>query len=78
MAKGERYISTMCRINEICCIVLLHYEPGNQSKCYKAIWRKYIEPKYGVCYRTFLNYINAPTSSADINNHKQLRLFKDD
>lgn len=37
-----------------------HYEPGNQSKCYRAVWRKHIEPKYGICYRTFLNYINEP------------------
>lgn len=34
------------------------YEPGNQSKCYAAIWRRVIYPKYGIHYYTFMHYIN--------------------
>lgn len=60
MAKGVRYKSTQKRIREVCDLAAEHYEPGNQSKCYRAVWRKHIEPKYGICYRTFLNYINEP------------------
>lgn len=43
-----------------------HYEEGNQSRCYKAVWRSYIYPKYRICYRTYLSYIGLlpPQSSA--------------
>lgn len=50
MAKGVRYKSTLKRIREVCAITREHYEAGNQSKCYRAVWRKFIEPKYGICY----------------------------
>ncbi len=52
------YKSTERRIREICELTRQHYEQGNQSKCYRAVWRRYIEPRYGICYRTYLNYIN--------------------
>lgn len=73
MAKGVRYKSTLCRIKEVCAITREHYEVGNQSKCYRAVWRKHIEPKYGICYRTFLNYIGTPIPKEPEN--KQLTLF---
>lgn len=60
MKKKKHYKSTLCRIQEICEITKEHYEEGNQAKCYRAVWHKYIEPKYGICYRTFLNYIATP------------------
>ena len=72
MAKGVRYKSTLKRIREVCAITREHYEAGNQSKCYRAVWRKFIEPKYGICYRTFLNYINEPLPKEPEN--KQLTL----
>lgn len=34
-----------------------HYEPENQAKCKKAVWRKHIYPAYGICYRTYLAYL---------------------
>lgn len=37
-------------------IAARHYEPGNQRKCLKSVWRRYIQPEYGLCYRSFLNY----------------------
>lgn len=73
MAKKVRYKSTLCRIREICDITREHYEEGNQSKCYRAVWRNYIEPKYGICYRTFLNYIDTPMPKEP--ETKQLTLF---
>ena len=57
MGKKKRYKSTERRIREICEITRQHYEVGNQSKCYRAVWLKHIEPRYGICYRTFLNYL---------------------
>lgn len=73
MAKGVRYKSTLCRIREVCEITREHYEVGNQSKCYKAVWRKHIFPRYGICYRTFLNYIGEPIPKES--EKKQLTLF---
>ena len=32
------------------------YEPGNQQKSIRNIWRLYIRPKYGISYRTLLQY----------------------
>ena len=60
MGKKKRYKSTERRIREVCEITRQHYEEGNQSKCYKAVWRKYIEPRYGICYITYMSYINEP------------------
>ena len=74
MAKGFRYKRPLCRIREVCEITREHYEEGNQSKCYRAVWRKYIEPKYGICYRTYLNYINEPLPQDP--DGKQLSLFE--
>jgi hypothetical protein len=74
MAKGFRYKSTLYRIREVCEITREHYEEGSQSKCYRAVWRKYIEPKYGICYRTYLNYINEPLPKDP--DGKQLSLFE--
>ena len=41
-------------------VPLLHYEAGNQAKCYKAVWRHWIEPEFGICYRTYLNMLGLP------------------
>ena len=72
MAK-KHHKSTLCRIKEIRKLANELYEPGNQSRCYRAVWRKYIEPKYGMCYRTFLNYLGEPMPQEP--EHKQLSLF---
>lgn len=47
-------------IRNVCAIVQRHYEPGNQQKCYKAIWKRHVFPVYPICYRTFLTYIGTP------------------
>ena len=47
----------MARSEKVKEITALHYEAGNQAKCYKAVWRRWIEPEFGICYRTFLNML---------------------
>lgn len=64
MAKG-RYKNTLRRIDLVRAIVREHYEPGNQSKCYKAIWRRYVDPVYPMSYRTFWGYMNAKPPDKD-------------
>lgn len=45
------------RMKNIVDITRQHYEPERQDRCYKMVWRKYINPVYGICYRTYLNYL---------------------
>lgn len=47
----------MARSEKVKAITAQHYEAGNQAKCYKAVWRRWIEPEFGICYRTFLNLL---------------------
>lgn len=51
--------STLCRRRRAREIAAEHYEPGNQSRSLKQVWRKYAAPELGVCYRTFLRYTAA-------------------
>lgn len=57
MAKKKRHKSTLARAEKIKALTALHYEAGNQAKCYKAVWRRWIEPEFGICYRTYLNML---------------------
>lgn len=57
MAKKKRYKSTFARAEKVKAITALHYEEGNQAKCYKAVWRQWIEPEFGICYRTYLKML---------------------
>jgi|GEM_PF-4302147 len=34
-----------------------HYEPGRHDRCYKAVWRKYVNKIYGIGYLPFLRYL---------------------
>ena len=56
----KRYDSTTLCIERIQQITQKYYEEGSQAKCYRAIWRNYIYPQFGIHYRTYLNYINTP------------------
>lgn len=49
-------------IKEICEIAKEHYEPGDQSRCYRAVWRNFVYPRYRIHYRTFLEYVSVPIS----------------
>lgn len=76
----RRYHSTKKRIKAIVAIVEEEYQPGDQRKCYKAIWRRRIWPEFGVCYATFLSYIGVPPSeleeAPETEDPNQLKLFE--
>ena len=80
MSGKKRYRSTKKRIRAIVAIVNEEYQPGDQSRCYKAIWRRRILPEFGVCYKTLLSYLGVlpseleeePPKNEDTN---QLSLF---
>lgn len=48
---------TMVRRTEARRLAMAHYEPGNQARSLKYVWRRYAEPQLGIGYRTFLRYI---------------------
>ena len=77
----RRYRSTKKRIKAIVEIVKAEYQPGDQSRCYAAIWRRRIWPEYGVCYKTFLSYLGVPPSELEEEpepkDTSQLSLFND-
>lgn len=60
MAKKKRHKSTLARAEKVKALTALHYEAENQAKCYKAVWRHWIEPEFGICYRTYLNMLGLP------------------
>lgn len=61
----KHYLSTKKRIKAITAIVKEEYQPGANSRCYKAIWRRRIYPEFGVCYNTFLSYLGVPPSELE-------------
>ena len=62
MANRKYHKSTIERTKKIRQIAEQYYEAGNNARCYKAVWKKYVYPIYPMCYRTFLNYLNIPTT----------------
>lgn len=80
MGKKRRYRSTKKRIRAIVAIVNEEYQPGDQNRCYKAIWRRRILPEFGVCYKTLLSYLGVLPSELEEEqpekeNTNQLKLF---
>ena len=70
----------MRRVGLVCQIVQEHYEPGDQSKCYRQVWKLYVNPVYPMCYRTMLRYIATPLPNeeeTEKEDPKQLSLFVD-
>ncbi len=65
MAKRKRHKSTLTRAERIKAITAMRYEPGNQAKCYKAVWRHWIEPEFGICYLTYLRYLGIPPTRTE-------------
>ena len=61
MEKRKHHESTIERVRVVRAITEQHYESGNQARCYKAVWRQHIFPKFKICYRTYLNYLGIPT-----------------
>ena len=76
MGKHKHHKSTLARVIAIRAITEKHYEAGNNSRCYKSVWRYYVFPIYGCCYRTYLNYLGIPTDpSSKEEDPQQLSLF---
>lgn len=65
MGKKRRYRSTKKRMKAIREIVEAEWQPGDQSRCYAAIWRRRILPEFGICYKTFLSYLGVPPSELE-------------
>lgn len=38
-------------------LTALYYEPERHDRCYKWVWKKHIQPLYGIGYRAYLNYL---------------------
>ena len=73
MTNKKRHKSTLARAEQIKTLTALHYEAGNQAKCYKAVWRRWIEPQFGICYRTYLNLLGLdPETESRPNNQPSL------
>ncbi len=79
MDRKKRYKSTKKRMKAIIAIVNEEYQPGDQNRCYKAIWRRRILPEFGVCYKTLLSYLGVSPSELEEQpekeNTNQLSLF---
>ena len=79
MSGKKRYRSTKKRMRAIIAIVNEEYQPGDQNRCYKAIWRRRILPEFGVCYKTLLSYLGVSPSELEeepkVEDTNQLSLF---
>lgn len=64
----------MERARLLASITAEHYEVGNQARCYKAVWRKYVWPAYKICYRTYLNYLGIEPQ-AEKKDEREMYLF---
>lgn len=77
MTNKKRHKSTLARAEKIKAVTALHYEAGNQAKCYAAVWRRWIEPEFGICYRTYLNLLGVDPEKAESRQENQPSLFDD-
>lgn len=59
MTRKKRHKSTLARIRRAREITATHYEPGNQSRSYSAVWRRWVYPELAICFRTYMGYIGA-------------------
>lgn len=54
--------SYLKRAREIQRIVSRHYEPGRQDRNLSAVYRRHVEPRFGITYKTFLRARKIDTS----------------
>ena len=76
MEKRKHHELTIKRVQLVRELTERYYEAGNNQRCYKAVWRRYINPIYPMCYRTYLNYLNMPTPPPPPPTPLQLSLFE--
>lgn len=67
--------STLLRARAVRRLSDVYYEPGNQSRCHKSVWRNFVYPEYGICYRTYLSYVRASDEPPVRPRYVQLELF---
>lgn len=48
--------NTENRAEIVCEIIKKYYEPGNQSKCLRSVWRHHVYPIMPISLRTFQRY----------------------
>lgn len=54
----SKHTNTLKRIALVAELTNKYYEPERLDRCYKAIWRRYINPIYPMDYRTYLRYLH--------------------
>ena len=69
------YKSTLERAKKIRSLTERYYESGNNSRCYKAVWKKFVYPIYPMSYHTYLSYIGLPTTHQEHPDCIELCLF---
>lgn len=52
--------ATLVRAEHVRRRVLALYEPGNQRRSLRAVWRRTVRTEFGICYQTMLRYLNCP------------------
>ena len=57
--------SHLSQVREVQRIAIPLYVKGRHDKCWKAIWRKLILPRFGINYDTFLRYLRTDTDALD-------------
>ncbi|MCD8266268.1 MAG: hypothetical protein LUC33_03845 [Prevotellaceae bacterium] len=78
MGTRRHYKSTLIRAGAIRDITRRHYEVGNNSRCYKSVWRNFVYPIYGCTYGTYLSYLRMPPAEVprEAEDPRQLSLFE--
>lgn len=71
MTTPLHYPSTHARARQARRLAAAHYEPGNQARCLKQVWRRWALPEMGISYRTFIRYLSLPPE-----NEKNVTLFQ--
>lgn len=66
--KGHSYVKRVMEVNAI------YDEYARSGLSNREIWRRYIHPKYGICEKTFYNYVNASSNPVVQEKCSQLRL----
>lgn len=49
------------RIELVQALALGYYDGERLDRCYKEVWRRYVNPVYPMSYRTFLMYMQTDT-----------------
>lgn len=68
MAHQISYLKKAKKIQEI---VSMYYEPGRQDRNLRSIYRKYVEPEFGICYKSFLKARHVDTSPLEEPNSER-------